>query len=130
MYVSQKQHQNLRKFNRSVFNPVIKLFAGRFFYALVHHTGRTSGRQYATPVVAAIRDGAIFIPLLYGADTDWYLNVQARGGCSVMLKGKHYSAASPVMVDPSAALPAFSPVLKRAFQRAGIAQFLQLSIVG
>ncbi|HWQ45881.1 MAG TPA: hypothetical protein VN376_03380 [Longilinea sp.] len=124
-----EHHQNLRKFNRSVFNPIIKLFAGRFIYALVQHTGRTSGKEYTTPVVAAIKEGTIFIPLPYGADTDWFLNVQAKGGCMVTLRGKQYAAATPIMVDPAAALPAFSQLLRRAFKRAEISQFLRLSVV-
>jgi len=82
----EKQHVGLRKFNRALFNPIIKLFADHFFYALVMHVGRRSGRKYATPVVAAIKDEFVFIPLPYGANTDWLLNVQAKGECLVKLK--------------------------------------------
>ena len=89
----EKRHQGLRKFNRTFFNPVIKLFAGRFFYALVYHVGRRSGKAYTTPVVAVRADGSIFIPLPYGADTDWLLNVQARAECRVKMNGRLYAAA-------------------------------------
>ena len=51
----EKRHRGLRKFNRTFFNPVIKLFAGRFFYSLVYHMGRRSGKEYTTPVVAVWR---------------------------------------------------------------------------
>jgi hypothetical protein len=61
--MTEKQHVALRKFNRAVFNRVIKLFAGRFFYALVLHTGRISGKTYSTPVLAVKKENATFIPL-------------------------------------------------------------------
>lgn len=124
----EKRHTALRKFNRSVFNPLIKLIAGRFLYALVRHTGRRSGKAYATPVVAARQEDSIFIPLPYGADTDWLLNVLAWGGCAVMHQGTLYSAGQPELVDPAAALPAFSPVFQKAFQRSKIEQYLRLKI--
>lgn len=126
--MSEKKHQNLRIFNRRFFNPVIKLIAGRFLYALVQHTGRSSRRVYTTPVVAALKDGAIYIPLPYGADTDWFLNVQARGEGAVKINGKWYQVEKPVIVEVTAALPAFSAWLQRSFIRAGIKQFTCLMV--
>jgi hypothetical protein len=124
----EKRHEGLRKFNRVIFNPIIKLFAGRFFYSLVYHSGRRSGREYSTPVVAGKKSDFIFIPLPYGDRTDWFLNVQSRGECSVKISGKRYSSALPEIIDPSTALPAFPPALQRAFARAGSHQFLRLKI--
>ncbi|MBM3153484.1 MAG: nitroreductase [Chloroflexi bacterium] len=124
----EKRHAAVRRFNRAVFNPVIKLFAGRFLYSLVYHAGRRSGREYATPVVAAIRDGSIFVPLPYGADTDWFLNVRARGECIVKMKGKRYSTTDPEIVGSSTALPVFPASLRRALARAGVYQYLRLRI--
>ena len=118
----------LRKFNRLIFNPVIKLIAGRFFYALVIHTGRRSGKAYSTPVVATKTDEFVFIPLPYGANTDWLLNVQAKGECLVKLKGQSYSLTGPEIIEPAAALPAFPGTLQRAFKRSKVNQFLQLRI--
>jgi deazaflavin-dependent oxidoreductase (nitroreductase family) len=124
----EKRHAGLRKFNRTIFNPIIKLFAGRFLYALVRHTGRRSGKAYGTPVVAARKDDSIFIPLPYGADTDWLLNVLARRGCAVMHHGTLYSAGQPEVVAPAAALPAFPPIFQKAFRRSKIEQYLHLRI--
>jgi deazaflavin-dependent oxidoreductase (nitroreductase family) len=123
-----KRHDGLRKFNRTIFNPIIKLFAGRFLYSLVRHTGRRSGKVYATPVVAVRKEDSIFIPLPYGADTDWLLNVQARGECAVTLKGRRYSASQPEVVNSATALPAFSTTFQKAFKRSRIEQYLRLKI--
>lgn len=126
--MTEKHEEGLRKFNRAIFNPIIKLFAGRFLYSLVFHMGRRSGKEYATPVVATKKGDCIFIPLPYGADTDWFLNVQARGDCVVKIKGKQYSSTHPEIIEPSNALFAFSPTLQKAFERSKINQFLRLSI--
>jgi deazaflavin-dependent oxidoreductase (nitroreductase family) len=123
-----KRHAGLRRFNRNVFNRVTKLFAGRFFYALVVHQGRVSGKAYATPVVAAQKDGLIFIPLPYGSDTDWLLNVQAAGGCKVKMQGKIYETDNPEVVDAATALPNFSASLQKAFLKAKITQYLRLKV--
>ena len=126
--MTEKRHVALRRFNRSVFNRLIKLFAGRFFYALVLHIGRVSGKTYSTPVLAVKKDDAIFIPLPYGADTDWFLNVMAAGGCRIQIKSKWYETASPAVVDALTALPYFSASLQKAFNKAKVEQFLRLGI--
>jgi len=126
--MTEKKHIALRKFNRVVFNRVIKLFAGRFFYALVLHTGRVSGKSYSTPVLAVKKDDTIFIPLPYGADTDWFLNVKAAGGCRIRINGKWHNTASPAVVDALTARPYFSASLQRAFVKAKIDQYLCLRI--
>ncbi len=123
-----KHHRGLRKFNRAFFNPIIKLIAGRFFYALVYHVGRRSGKEFSTPVVGIKANAFIFIPLPYGADTDWFLNVRAKGSCGVKIKGKLYPSSNPEVVEPTVALAAFSPALQRAFRRAKIKQFLRLRV--
>lgn len=124
----EKHHMGLRKFNRLIFNPIIKLIAGRFFYALVIHTGRRSGKAYSTPVVATKKDEFVFVPLPYGANTDWLLNVQAKGECLVKLKSQCYSLVNPETVEPAVALSAFPATLQRAFKRAKVNQFLRLRI--
>ena len=123
-----KKHVGLRKFNRVIFNPIIKLIAGRFFYALVIHTGRRSGKAYATPVVATKKDEFVFVPLPYGANTDWLLNVQAKGECLVKIKGQCYSLIGPEIVAPADALPVFPGTLRRALKRAKVDQFLRLRV--
>lgn len=126
--MTEKQHVALRKFNRAVFNRVIKLFAGRFFYALVLHTGRISGKTYSTPVLAVKKENAIFIPLPYGADTDWFLNVMAAGSCRIQINGNWYDAVNPAVVDALTALRHFSASLQRGLIKAKVDQYLSLKI--
>ena len=125
--MSEKRFKALRKFNRAILNPITRsLIAGRFsFCSLVYHIGRRSGKEYAAPVKAVIKDGHIYIPLTYGPDTDWYLNVQAAGLCRVKIKGRVYSASNPEQVDATVAAAAF-PNNFRA--RIKLNQFLRLTI--
>ena len=122
-----KRFAALRKINRAILNPITRAFvAGRVsFCSLVYHTGRRSGKEYATPVKAVIREKHIFIGLTFGPDTDWYLNVQTAGLCRVKIEGKVYSASNPELVDATVAAAAF-PNNFRA--RIKLNQFLQLTI--
>jgi hypothetical protein len=122
------RHGAIRRFNHAILNPLTKLFAGHFFYSLVYHQGRRSGREYSTPVVAAVRDKHIFIPLPYGTDTDWLLNVQAKGICDVLIRDKLYSATNPEIVEAKLALPVFPAMLRWAFERASVNHFLRLRV--
>ena len=60
--------QFVRQFNKRVLNPfAIWLVEHRpMYYGVLHHTGRRSGKEYATPVVAKITTGGVIIPLPYG----------------------------------------------------------------
>jgi deazaflavin-dependent oxidoreductase (nitroreductase family) len=127
--MSEKRHPIIRKFNRTIFNPITKLFAGIIFYSLVYHTGRSSGKEYSTPVVAVKKNEFIYIPLPYGVDTDWFLNVKAAAGCDIKIHGKVYFANNPEIVDASAALSMFSSKLGGALKRAKVDQFLQLKVL-
>jgi deazaflavin-dependent oxidoreductase (nitroreductase family) len=124
--MTKKKHAGIRRFNKALFNRLTRLFAGRVLYALVYHIGRRTGRSFATPVVAVLHDGSILIPLPYGADTDWYLNLKAAGRCRIKIRGKVYTAGRPELVGPDEALPAFQGLLKRALQRAAVQEYLQL----
>ncbi len=125
--MSEKRFKALRKFNRAILNPITRsLIAGRVsFCSLVYHVGRRSGKEYMAPVKAVIKDGHIYIPLTYGPDTDWYLNVQAAGLCRVKIEGKVYSASKPELVDATVAAVAF-PNNYRA--RIRLNQFLRLTV--
>ena len=126
--MNPKRHEGVRKFNRAILNPITKLFAGRLFYSLLYHIGRRSGKEYSTPVFAAIRQEHIYIPLPYGADTDWMLNVQAKGKCDVKIRGKLYSSTNPEIVGATMALSVFPSIIRWAFERTNVNQYLRLEI--
>jgi deazaflavin-dependent oxidoreductase (nitroreductase family) len=121
-----KKHAAIRKFNRAIYNRLAKSIAWKWMYALVTHIGRKSGKAYTTPVVANYRDGYIYIPLPYGKDTDWFLNILAAKECVVKINGKSFKSAEPQVIDIKAALPAFSSFHQAAFKAFQIHDYLRL----
>ena len=108
----------LRYFNKYVTNPLVKIFAGRGVYAIVHHAGRRSGREYATPVLAMPVEDGFVIPLPYGENTDWCRNVIASGGCLLEWKGSKVNVVQPEIIAPELALHVFPKWLHRMLRHA------------
>jgi deazaflavin-dependent oxidoreductase (nitroreductase family) len=125
-----KRFEIIRKFNHTIFNPMMKrLIAGRFFnYSLIYHTGRRSGKEYATPVEAVKIGAYIYISLPYGTDTDWYLNVRKAGQCQIKIKGKIYLANCPEVVGAEAIASAFTFGFLYKIKKTSLNQFLRLNI--
>jgi deazaflavin-dependent oxidoreductase (nitroreductase family) len=117
----------VRTLNKHLLNPVMMHLAGRkhWYAGVIRHTGRRSGKSYATPVVAdRVADGFI-LPLPYGARVDWLRNVVAAGKATVTVGGKNYDVIEPEIVDAAAALPQLSERRRRAFARFGINDFVK-----
>ncbi|WP_299571521.1 nitroreductase family deazaflavin-dependent oxidoreductase [uncultured Williamsia sp.] len=70
-------------------------------WAVVHHTGRTSGRAYRTPVVGFSTPQGFAIPLLYGPQTQWAKNLLAAGGGEVQQGGRRRALIGPRVVPAS-----------------------------
>lgn len=118
----------VRQIDKWVLNRIFKLFAGRFLYSLIYHVGRRSGKAYSAPVVAALKDACVYIPLAYGADTDWYFNVKAAGNCRVRIKGRVYAVTQPEVIGVEAALPNFTPFFRKMVQWVKIPYWLRLKV--
>jgi len=73
--------RSVSRFNQRVINPIMAGMAGcRYWYtALLRHTGRRSGKGYATPLMAMRVSDGFLIALPYGTNVDWPRNVQATG---------------------------------------------------
>lgn len=129
--VSTSARDAVRTFNKYVLNPAMKLMAGRkhWYAAVIQHTGRCSGKHYATPVVADPVDGGFIVPLPYGTETDWLRNVVAAGHATVTVGGQTYEVADPQIIDAATAVPQLTPRRRRVFERIGIAQFVKLAAV-
>lgn len=120
----------VRTFNKYVFNPVMRQFAGRkhWYAAAIRHTGRRSGKRYATPVVAErVVDGFI-VPLPYGTGVDWLRNVVAAGRATVTVGGETFDVIQPEIIDAAAAAPQLSPRRRQVFHRFGIKSFVKLTL--
>jgi len=96
--------------------------------AKVHHRGRNSGRDYATPVLARPSADGFLIPLFFGADADWCRNVVAAHQCRIEWHGTLHRMHNPRVLTAAAAkdrVRAGFPAHERLLLRlAGIYEFL------
>jgi deazaflavin-dependent oxidoreductase (nitroreductase family) len=94
-------------------------------YAILRHTGRTSGKAYSTPVVALGTPDGFIIPLPFGDATQWARNLFAAGGGSLGWAGRDYRIAEPRIIDREDAkdLPTVVRFLSR---RLGLRQFVRV----
>jgi deazaflavin-dependent oxidoreductase (nitroreductase family) len=113
-----------------VVNPLALRFAGgRHMPVLgvLHHRGRRTGQEYATPLGSRPAAGGGFvIPLTFGEESGWYRNIRAAGRCVVTWRGSDHTVTDPVIVDRAAALPAFPRYERLALCLVGIEQFVWL----
>ena len=117
----------VRASNRYLLNPVMLRLAGHkhWYAAAIRHTGRRSGKEYATPVVAERVPDGFVVPLPYGTRVDWLQNVLAAGRATITVHGESYDVVQPEVIDAAAALPLLSDQRRRTFQRVGIGQYLK-----
>ena len=111
-------------------NKVVVRLAGRRFlplWAVLRHSGRKSGKQYAIPV-GVIPTETTFIAMPWGRGTDWVRNVRAAGRCTIRWKGADYECTDPMFVDKDVAAGAARGVTRRALQRMDFPHgFIQLN---
>jgi deazaflavin-dependent oxidoreductase (nitroreductase family) len=76
-------------------NPLVRRIA-RFLptFAVIHHTGRKSGKQFET-VVNAYRKGSVLAVLLGHGNANWVRNVVAAGEADVRLLGRDMHITNP-----------------------------------
>ena len=67
-------------------------------WGIVRHTGRSSGKTYATPVVVRPTPDGFLIPLPFGDATQWAKNLYAGGG-SIRFAGREYPVDEPQIFD-------------------------------
>ena len=118
----------VRVSNKYLLNPLMVRLTGRrhWYASAILHTGRRSGKQYTTPVVAErIPDGFV-IPLPYGTRVDCLQNVLAAGPATVSSQGESYDVVRPEIIDAPAALPLLSAQRRRTFKRVGIDRYLKV----
>ena len=113
-----------------VVNPLVLRFAGGRHMpvlGILHHRGRRTGREYATPLgIRPAAGGGFVMPLTFGETAGWYRNIRAAGRCVVTWRGSDHVVTDPVIVDRAAALPAFPRYERLALRLVGIGQFVWL----
>ena len=120
----------IRLSNKHLLNPLMLRLAGtRYFYAsTIRHTGRRSGKQFATPVVADRVGDRFIVPLPYGTQVDWLRNVLIAGRASLTTKGTTFELTAPEIIDATEALPLLPRDRRRTFERTGIEHYLRATI--
>lgn len=96
-------------------------------FAVLEHRGRKSGRHYHTPVAARRTSGGFVISLAFGAQVDWYRNLQATGEAAVHWRGGRYPVGAPERIDASGALPAFNAVQRVALRIGGVDAYVRVA---
>ena len=87
------------------------------------HRGRSTGREYRTPVNAFKRSGGGFaIALTYGV-SQWTRNVLAQGGCDLEVQGRRLAMTSTWSTTRRAG---WSPPVRPILRLIGVEDFLQL----
>ncbi len=118
----------VRQLNKHVLNPaMIRLAGGKYgSAAVIEHIGRSSGKTYATPVVALPVADGFLIPLPYGTRVDWLRNVLAARKATIRVRRETYEVSRPEIIDAATAVSQLSATRRRTFGGFGIKNFLKL----
>jgi deazaflavin-dependent oxidoreductase (nitroreductase family) len=89
--------------------PIARVFAGRRWFplgAIVHHQGRRTGAEYATPVavIPSVDPRVVLIGLPWGLATNWARNVVTAGEARLTWKGRGHRVTDPHVVEPIEAM--------------------------
>ncbi|ANC31877.1 nitroreductase/quinone reductase family protein [Isoptericola dokdonensis] len=95
-------------------------------HVVVHHTGRRSGRSYATPIGVERTPAGLLVTLPYGPGTDWARNVLAAGGAVLTIDGESLEVTSPRVIGLDEAAPLLSARELRVARFFGATDFLLL----
>jgi deazaflavin-dependent oxidoreductase (nitroreductase family) len=119
MSLKKRVHKGIGIVLKHTLNPFTRRLARTSFgpFSLIQHVGRRSGRLYETPIVAVRTEDGFIIELTYGPEVDWYQNVQAAGGCTVIWRGKPYGINQFEPLDTETGMMAF-PLAARLILRA------------
>lgn len=82
--------------NKRLFNP--RAISGDK-WAVLTHTGRSSGKTYQTPMEAIPVEGGYVVFLVYGAESDWVKNLLVSGSGSLRTNGKTEALTNPRVVS-------------------------------
>lgn len=107
--------------NKRVFNP--SALRGDK-WQVIHHVGRTSGREYRTPLEAVPVDGGYLMTLVYGSRSDWVQNVLAAGSAQLEIGGELVDVTDPEVIDAERAFALLPAGTKRPPKLLKIDEFL------
>jgi deazaflavin-dependent oxidoreductase (nitroreductase family) len=102
--------------------PAARGISGRRWFplfAVMHHRGRKSGAEYATPVavIPTPSKDILLIGLPWGPDTNWGRNVVAAGGATVTWKGRDHAVSEPRIIEGTEAAGLVKPFFRFVIRR-------------
>jgi len=115
----------LARINKRTFN-VWEIRRGK--RPVLSHVGRSSGQTLHTPLDAHQIDGGyLFIPM-YGAESDWVLNILAAGSARLTVDGEERTLVAPRLVSGDEALPQLPPRARKQKSIVRLEHFLQMDL--
>jgi deazaflavin-dependent oxidoreductase (nitroreductase family) len=117
-----------RALNKRFGNQAMMRLAGRryFFAGVIRHTGRRSGRKYATPIWAVPTAEGVIVSLPFGEGADWLKNVLAAGRATIETGGETWTVTHPEVVDRETAWRSLPRRARVLFGLAGIDRYVVL----
>ena len=109
------------------FGPIAQRMAGsRWFplWAILRHTGRTSGTAYSIPIVALHTADGFIIPLPFGDATQWAKNLFAAGRGSIRSAGQEHEIGDPRLVEGEEAAAHLPAIIRFVSGRLGLRHFV------
>src|SRR5579864_5624773 len=106
------EHRVLRRL-AGVFNPVVLRLARYVpLYVVLEHRGRRSGRVFRTPLAGVRTDRGFLLPLAFGEQAHWVLNLRHAGGGAVEWRGRRIVVSDPEVVTWNEAKSSIPRVLR------------------
>ena len=113
------------KINKRIFNP---LSLRRDTFPRLIHVGRSSGKEYVTPLDAHPVDGGYMFILVYGSKSDWVQNILASGHATLRKDGNTYELDNPRVVSGDVAWPLLGDGVKAPPGFLKVNEFLQMDV--
>ena len=119
-----------RVLNKHVTNPAVVPMSGRkhYYASVIEHTGRRSGKRYATTVVTDRTADGFIVGLSYGTQVDWLRNVLAAGRATIRCGGQTYDVVGPQVIDAASATPLLSAKYRRRYGWLPIANYVKFNL--
>ncbi len=115
----------LAQLNKRTFN---KMEIKRGKRPVLIHLGRSSGKEYHTPLDAHPVEGGYIFIMNYGADSDWVRNILSAGSARLKVGGDEVELESPRVVTKDVALPQLPANTKTPPDFMNVTEFLQMDI--
>jgi deazaflavin-dependent oxidoreductase (nitroreductase family) len=97
--IDAKRARNKRFANRLI-TTVGRAGRRHSIFAIVHVTGRRSGRCYSTPIRLVEHGDHFIVPMTYGPRTSWYINLLANPG-ELQWQGRTIPVGNPILIPAS-----------------------------